>query len=196
MSGRRNLLQALRIVAARLRGLRFRILLKLFCRDARVGPGLRCFGPVVLTHAAGARVRIGRGVVLGQGWLSVLPGARLEIGDTVGLNQCFTLLCSTEVTIGAETMIGELVSIRDQDHRFDRPEVPIREQGYTSAPIAIGRNVWIGRGAAILKGATIGDGAVIAANAVVTGDVPAGELWGGVPARRIRAVAGKAGAAP
>jgi acetyltransferase-like isoleucine patch superfamily enzyme len=31
----------------------------------------------------------------------------------------------------------------------------------------------------------IGDGAVVAAGAVVTKDIPAHEVWGGVPARQL-----------
>jgi carbonic anhydrase/acetyltransferase-like protein (isoleucine patch superfamily) len=45
----------------------------------------------------------------------------------------------------------------------------------------------IGMHATILDGARIGKGAVIAAGAVVDGEVPAYEIWGGVPARKIKA---------
>lgn len=187
MSGR-DPIHASRVVGARLRGWWLSVILRMFARQARIGPRLHCYGRVTLTHARGARFRLGTNVTFGQGWLSVLPGAEFEMGDYAGLNQCFTVVCSTRISIGAETRIGELVTIRDQDHRFDRPELPIREQGFAAAPIEIGRNVWIGRGAAVLKGVTIGDGAVIGANAVVTRDVPPGEIWGGIPARRIGAV--------
>ena len=54
--------------------------------------------------------------------------------------------------------------------------------------IIIGNDVYIGIGAKILAGDTIGDGAVIGAYSVVTKNVPAGEIWGGNPAKYIRKV--------
>lgn len=52
-------------------------------------------------------------------------------------------------------------------------------------PPIIEDGVWIGANAIILRGIRVGRGAVIAAGAVVTKDVPAGEVWGGVPAKYI-----------
>lgn len=50
----------------------------------------------------------------------------------------------------------------------------------------IGARVRIGMGANILPRVTIGEGARIGAGSVVKHDVPPGETWVGVPARRIR----------
>ena len=55
-----------------------------------------------------------------------------------------------------------------------------------SAPIVLGKNVWVGSNSTILQGVTIGDGAIVAAGAVVTKDVPDDSMVGGNPARLIR----------
>lgn len=54
--------------------------------------------------------------------------------------------------------------------------------------VEIGDNVWVAANCVLLPGSRIGSNAVIAAGSVVRGDVPAGEIWGGVPARFIRRV--------
>ena len=47
-------------------------------------------------------------------------------------------------------------------------------------------DVWIGTAAIIMSGVTIGRGSIVAAGSVVTKDIPSCEIWGGVPARKIR----------
>lgn len=51
--------------------------------------------------------------------------------------------------------------------------------------ITVYDNCFIGFRATILPGVSIGPNSVVAAGAVVAADVPSGEVWGGVPARRI-----------
>lgn len=51
--------------------------------------------------------------------------------------------------------------------------------------VILGDNVWVGANCTLLPGTRIGDSVVIAAGSVVRGDVPTGEIWGGVPARRL-----------
>ena len=55
------------------------------------------------------------------------------------------------------------------------------------AAIRIGDDVTIGAKAVIMPGVVIGDGAIVAVGAVVAKDsrIGSGELWGGIPARRI-----------
>jgi acetyltransferase-like isoleucine patch superfamily enzyme len=92
----------------------------------------------------------------------------------------------SRIRIGRNTAIGEYVSIRDQNHAFDRTDIPIKEQGFTGEPIEIGEDVWIGRGVMICPGVTIGNGAVIGANSVVTKDVEPFAIVAGTPAKLIR----------
>jgi maltose O-acetyltransferase len=54
----------------------------------------------------------------------------------------------------------------------------------------IGDGVWIGANAFIGPGINVGDNSVVGANSVVTADIPVGQIWGGVPARFIRAKRG------
>ncbi len=54
------------------------------------------------------------------------------------------------------------------------------------APPRIGNGVWIGANVVVLRGVTIGDRSIIAAGAIVTRDIPPYEIWGGVPAKKIK----------
>ncbi|MET0323072.1 MAG: DapH/DapD/GlmU-related protein, partial [Duganella sp.] len=57
--------------------------------------------------------------------------------------------------------------------------------------VVIGDTVTIGATAVVMAGVRIGDNAIVSAGAVVIKDtvIGAGEVWGGVPARRLRAAA-------
>ena len=61
----------------------------------------------------------------------------------------------------------------------------------TLSGVDIGSNVWVGAGCVLLPGTVIGDDSVIAAGSVVRGIVPAGEIWGGVPARKLKTIGEK-----
>lgn len=128
----------------------------------------------------GAHCRLGREVFFETG-----PAGQIELGAHVRINQGSLLVSYSRLRVGDETLIGEYVSIRDADHGMAVGQ-PMRLQPHESAPITIGRDVWIARGVVILKGVTIGDGAVIGANSVVTKDVPAMAIAAGVPARVLR----------
>jgi acetyltransferase-like isoleucine patch superfamily enzyme len=50
-------------------------------------------------------------------------------------------------------------------------------------------NCFIGYGAIVLPGVTVGPDSIVAAGALVNRDVPPGEVWGGVPAKRLCSIA-------
>ena len=111
---------------------------------------------------------------------------QLKIGARVIFGHHCTIGCKEHIEIGDDCLLAEMVSIRDHDHNFARTDIPIRAQGATSAPVKIGRDVWLGAKVTVLKGVTIGDGAIVGANAVVTRDIPAGAIAVGVPARVVK----------
>ncbi len=84
-------------------------------------------------------------------------------------------------------MMGPDVVILTQNHKFDRLDIPMLEQGFKDEqPVTICDDVWIGVRAIILPGVTVGKGAIIAAGAVVTKDVCEYAIVGGNPARVIK----------
>lgn len=96
----------------------------------------------------------------------------VAIGNDVFFNNFCTICAMKEITIGDGTIFGENVKIYDHNHIYSDPTVLIKYQGYTSAPIHIGKHCWIGSNVTILKGVTIGDNCVIGAGCVVYKDVP------------------------
>ena len=121
-------------------------------------------------------------------WIADEKGADplLVINERVYIGRDVYLGVYKPVSIGMNTIIGAYTYIISANHQSKELQIPIRDQGYTGAPVVIGENVWIGCHVVILPGVTIGDGAIIAAGAIVTSNVPSNEIWGGVPARKIK----------
>ena len=114
-------------------------------------------------------------------------GKNIEVGEDVFINACCHFQDHGGVRIGDGCQIGHNVVFATLNH-FLEPEK--RKMTY-SAPIVLGKNVWVGSNATILQGVTIGDNAVIGAGAVVTKDVPANVVVGGVPAKIIKKIIAK-----
>lgn len=91
------------------------------------------------------------------------------------------------VRVGRYTMLASNVAIVGDDHDWSDPVVPMQFSGRpTQRSTEIGADVWLGHGVVVMRGLRIGDGAIVAAGSVVTHDVPAREIWAGVPARKLR----------
>jgi UDP-3-O-[3-hydroxymyristoyl] glucosamine N-acyltransferase len=88
-----------------------------------------------------------------------------------------------DTIIGARTKIDNLVHIA-HNARIGEDCMIVAQAGIGGSAV-IGNGVFIGFGAKIKNKVTIGDGAVIGMGAVVICDVPAGETWAGVPARKL-----------
>lgn len=101
--------------------------------------------------------------------INVRDGANLNIGNNVFLNSGCIITAREKIQIGDNTIMGPYVIIYDNDHKITNGE--IEHNSYDTAPIIIGKNVWIGAGTIILRGTEIGDNCVIASGTVVKGRI-------------------------
>jgi acetyltransferase-like isoleucine patch superfamily enzyme len=136
------------------------------------------------------RLQIGEGTLLEPGcWLTLAPGARIEIGAGCFLNRNTMLAAFERISIGDHTMLANGCFVGDADHRFDDPDTPVTWQGFTSkGPVEIGSSCWFGVNCVVTSGVTVGDRCVVGANSVVTADLPAGAIAAGAPARVVKEV--------
>jgi acetyltransferase-like isoleucine patch superfamily enzyme len=121
-------------------------------------------------------------------WISSFTGAdpQLSLGARTYVGQNTYLGVHYPIQTGKSVMIGAYSYIISANHRFARRDIPIQHQGFEGAPIMIEDEAWLGTHVVVLPGVKIGRGAIIGAGSVVTKDVPAWEIWGGVPARFIK----------
>ena len=119
---------------------------------------------------------------------TVAPGAKITIGDNVGVSGC-TISASKSITIGNRVLVGSGTAIVDQDaHQIDPDDRRNGTGEIKKAPIIIEDDVFIGARVIILKGVTIGKGSTIGAGSVVTKSIPPYSIVAGNPARVIRSI--------
>lgn len=175
--------------------------------DWHVAPDLRLGRRVRVTVAAGSRssIAVGPHCVLGDDVVVALRGGRLVLGPGVDVRRgcefevaghCelagpvlvqrgTTVHCDESVRIGTRSVLSEGVTVVDSSHGDDGDE-PWFLDVVRTAPVTIGRDVWVGAKATVARGVVVGDGSVVSANSLVIRDVPPGWLASGVPAEPVR----------
>lgn len=152
---------------------------------------VRCDGPGQVTVGSKSSLGYLLAPMLGKGEIllqSRTPQARITIGSGCHFSNNVSLVACREITIGADCLLGDFVTIFDSDFHNIDPAQRHLSCGQ-SLPVRIGNNVWIGSRAMVLKGVTIGDNSVIAPMAVVTRDVPANIVVAGIPAKKVKDIA-------
>lgn len=147
-----------------------------FSRGGNIGKEFRKICAVQFLERVGRNVNIEKGATI---------TTAMEIGDNSGIG--INAKIHGKVVLGANVMMGPDCIIYTTNHKFDRVDIPMNQQGFSEEePVIIGDDVWIGGRVIILPGVNIGTGAIVGAGSVVTKDVPNFAIVAGNPAKIIR----------
>ena len=139
----------------------------LAAKDARI------FTKATLRVTNNGSIEMGN-VLLNDNTFLCSSGGKIFIEDKVSINRNSVIVCKDCIKIGEGTSIGPNVCIYDHDHKIDKSGFYKNE--FKTAPIEIGKNVWIAANCTILKGTIIGDNSIIGAGCVVSGNIPKNTL--------------------
>jgi UDP-3-O-[3-hydroxymyristoyl] glucosamine N-acyltransferase len=142
-------------------------------------------------------VTIGPGAVIGAPGFGFATGPQ---GTTREIPQLGGVVIEDDVHVGAQavvqrgtlgdtlvcrgTRIGSLANI--SHNAAIGEDVLIVGHAQIGGGVQLERGVIVWQGAVIANGVHVGENAVIGMNATVRSDVPAGEVWAGSPARKLR----------
>jgi acetyltransferase-like isoleucine patch superfamily enzyme len=112
------------------------------------------------------------------------PGPSIIIGDRAFLGRNCEFNIQGRILVGDDALVASGCKFIDHDHQLGT-DTPIARQPCIGGDIVLGAGVWLGVNVIVLRGVQIGEGAVIGAGAVVKRNIPAWEVWAGVPARKI-----------
>ncbi|WP_172599991.1 acyltransferase [Sulfuricystis multivorans] len=150
--------------------------------NVAIGSSCR-IGRLVEMNCRQGSIWLGDQVTVGPYTIIESRGGKVQIGNRTGIGPFCILYGHGNLEIGTDCMIASHVVCIPENHRFNRADLPMREQGGERRGIRIGNDVWLATQVVVLDGVSIGDGAVIGAGAVVTRDIPAYAIAYGVPAK-------------
>ena len=131
----------------------------------------------------GSHVALSAGMIPGQ---QCLTNPVVRIGDRCLIGRGSGIVGHLAIEIGNDVWTGHHVYITDQNHGYEKIDLPISMQTQPEEPVVIGDGSWIGAGSVILPGAHIGKHVAIGANSVVNGSIPDYSVAVGSPAKVIK----------
>lgn len=111
-------------------------------------------------------------------------GDRISIGNKCKINEGVRL-CN--VIIGDNVLIARNHVFVGAQHKFDRTDIPMVEQGFEwKSPTMIKNDVWIGINCIIMPGLSVEEGCIIGGGAVLTINTEKYGIYVGNPAKLIK----------
>jgi acetyltransferase-like isoleucine patch superfamily enzyme len=135
--------------------------------DVEFGDNIKIAKECTITGSNDHVVKIGSGTIFGMYVIVDGSQADVVIGDNVSIAQHNIIVSNWGLAPGSK--LGNLFPVK-------------------AAPIIIGENTWIGSSCVIAPGVTIGKCCIIASNSYVDGDVPDFSIFGGSPAKFLKAI--------
>lgn len=134
------------------------------------------------------RQRLGRIGSVGEGTRIEITArfehhALLRIGKHCRIGPDCFLSAEGGLTIGDGTIFGPAVVVYSSTHRYRQPNMLPYDECDEARPVVIGRGVWLAHGVMVAPGTRIGDGVVAGLGAVLSGEIPAGSIVVGNPAK-------------
>lgn len=149
-----------------------------------IGPRSFVEAGAQIVLSPGATVVIGADCRLRRGSVLNVSGSLEMVGRNL-LSWHSVVHCANDVRFEEMAGTGEGVTVVDGAHTRQDPDDHWYHNA-TTAPVVIGRNVWLASKATVTKGVTIGPATTVGANSVVTTDLPSECFAAGVPARVVR----------
>lgn len=123
---------------------------------------------------------IGRGAYIKPGIHVKFPWY-LKVGEYCWLGENVWIDNLAPVTIGSHVCVSQGVYLCTGNHDWSS-----RNMKLFRSSISLHDGCWVGARSLVGPGTVIGVGAIVTAGSVVTRSVPAGQIWGGNPARYVR----------
>lgn len=107
--------------------------------------------------------------------------AKVHRHAAIGLEVTFDVFFPHLITVEEDAIVGFRTTLLCHEYAA---------AFYRVGPVVVKRRATIGANCTLLPGVVVGEGATVSAMSLVNRDIPPGELWGGVPVRRLRGADG------